>query len=1834
MPLVQLPNGTTLDFPEGMSEGAMRDAIFGNFPEYAQSRGPAPVGDPLTRVSDSTPNTGASTFTANPTPEAGGGRGFVNPPKVGENPESVQETADRLDRNLSGSVIAGVREMGQAAGIATLAPAKAIDFVASLITGKEQTGAQDFAGKNFIDPNIAAAQFWAPKEADQPNIVDKVVNGLARMAPTIAAAIGTGGAGAVDAGAMGLEAVRQSVLHGMRSMSVPAFSSGITRAADLIRQGASLKEAVTAGLTEGATTDLTGGLAMSTPGANIASRFAQGAAVGATTGDVSRQAQNLAAPNFQQERTPEGVAVSALTGGVLATGMGHALPARMDLRPKVDPTEILKAPTVDEAIKTADESLKTDSPVDDLLSIRPLTEAPKFNEPQGGQIEVPNEPGVIRHADGYERDYRLTPPEAQDRPTLEQELSALQQQKAPDVSQPSDLQPVVAGTDGVRVPESAPSMAAGVGTVGEAGRALEPVRVGDEPARQPVPLATGTDAVEPAKTWFGRRGDGYVTVGDATMALPSRQKVWPDLSWRVEQLPDGKFRLAGYEGDARAVDKVVQQESIQPERSNGNEVRPTAETGVGDSVLRTEPRQAVDRAIAQEKPVEAQAKTVADVAPEAAAQRSEFENLSKAQLAAGEAFKDATPAVHRGEAERLDKAAAEMVSAPQIKSQYESLAESHRLAADQKESAINAQRAERILDAAGIKGAERLTALKDIKSGAITVDELARAHPAERGTTEPVTIPKDVVGNNEGGRSADDNTSGDPYEERQRMAARYYELRESDPKAAHEALTRMGEIDRQMRERDAASEAEAKAANPQAETYRGEHEAPMRDSGAPLHDLKGTYPDDFYGPRGQEFYGVGDGSDARAMSIVRALKGRKNASVTVYRAVPKDVTAKISRGDWVTIDKQYAKDHGDGALNGKYKIIQKTVRAKELFTNGDSIQEWGYDPTDSKPNESPAPNSDGAHPYEDGGTLKLHSGLSPEESIKAAGRVAEAINKGEYTGPGAKMIEGVKGFADGIVRDTFMNVAPMSTGSQEARATAQKFANDTRAARLQWVRMSELIKAKFSKEERQAMWDAADEQNTLMVEGKDTTGKGLDRLDERQRAHMELLHKYATELWGRGVEAGLVSGEGLPFWTPRMAAMIGEDGSFSKLTEPGKKATSSGEGRNIFTSAPSAKHRKYTGTTESEAALKAKMGENASYVHDILTMPLAMSRFEQAIAGRELINTIREIGVATGKATVDSAGGPDFFTLDHPAFTSYKPRMVEAGGKMTPAKDQNGEMIFDKTPIFISKEFEGPLKSVMSVRDGDIYSGFMLLKSKAMTAIMASPLTHNMVIYGRALAYSPMKVGTGYLYWKGHALAKDNQVMDKFVRAGLVPIGANKNSMMDITDVARGIGKEGSWGDPDQSWVSLSLKSLGNALHEGTGDKIKEKADALGDFVHHTLLWKQVGALQIGIAVDARNYLMAKGLSDASATALASHWANRYAGAVANENMSEMARKVANVMLFSRSFNMGNVGTIKDMFSGMPEGLKAKLMQDVGEIEGKKALDYATRKARATVLTDVGIAVLLNSVVQSAVDYWKKDKSLDEIEQGYMDRLSAMFSNAKEHPLEPSSYDPYRISPTYENEPDKHDRIDLGEQPGGRHEYMRLPTGKVVEDMIGWTMHFGETFEKKMSPMAKSVWQDIVNDKGFGIPVMDPEGSFFKHVFDVSSHVVEAQLPWDSLKNAYDLAKGKATDLDKAKLIGFATGFSASQGHPQGPEGAVASKTEERVQASKKYLMEQVRRDLKYGDEDAARAKLEAIGMNAKEIGIIIRNVEEPKSGLSRSARLRFLQHATEQEQKLMDSQR
>jgi hypothetical protein len=192
--------------------------------------------------------------------------------------------------------------------------------------------------------------------------------------------------------------------------------------------------------------------------------------------------------------------------------------------------------------------------------------------------------------------------------------------------------------------------------------------------------------------------------------------------------------------------------------------------------------------------------------------------------------------------------------------------------------------------------------------------------------------------------------------------------------------------------------------------YRGSHQAPSSDFGAPLYDLTGggqMYPADVYSSKAAQFYGGNLPYDQKAFSIAQQYKDKPDALVTIYRAVPKDISnseklatlekqmaaymkrgtlpkdaenyssgskwydsayerrealrkmpdepsndiSTINAGDWVTLTKEYAKDHGESALKGEYKILSKKVKAKEVWTNADSIHEFGYQPQASATDE-------------------------------------------------------------------------------------------------------------------------------------------------------------------------------------------------------------------------------------------------------------------------------------------------------------------------------------------------------------------------------------------------------------------------------------------------------------------------------------------------------------------------------------------------------------------------------------------------------------------------------------------------------------------------------------------------------------------------------------------------------------------------------------------------------------------------------------------------------------------------------------------------------------------
>jgi hypothetical protein len=138
--------------------------------------------------------------------------------------------------------------------------------------------------------------------------------------------------------------------------------------------------------------------------------------------------------------------------------------------------------------------------------------------------------------------------------------------------------------------------------------------------------------------------------------------------------------------------------------------------------------------------------------------------------------------------------------------------------------------------------------------------------------------------------------------------------------------------------------------SPESVDYRGSHTAPYKTEDAttaPGHEMNRTFPDDVYGPNGYRYYGHGGDAvnmDKETMAIMQKAKGNPDYPITVYRAVPKEFAGEdIFTGDWITPNINYAKEHGRRFDDG-YHIIEKTVPAKHIWTDGNSIHEFGYDP--------------------------------------------------------------------------------------------------------------------------------------------------------------------------------------------------------------------------------------------------------------------------------------------------------------------------------------------------------------------------------------------------------------------------------------------------------------------------------------------------------------------------------------------------------------------------------------------------------------------------------------------------------------------------------------------------------------------------------------------------------------------------------------------------------------------------------------------------------------------------------------------------------------------------
>lgn len=883
----------------------------------------------------------------------------------------------------------------------------------------------------------------------------------------------------------------------------------------------------------------------------------------------------------------------------------------------------------------------------------------------------------------------------------------------------------------------------------------------------------------------------------------------------------------------------------------------------------------------------------------------------------------------------------------------------------------------------------------------------------------------------------------------------------------------------------------------------------------------------------------------------------------------------------------------------------------------------------------------------------MHSGLAPHEAIEAlkdlSGRIMQT-DVGQRVG----------GAFDAGVRDIQMKTAPMAAGSDRAMAVAKDAANAMRKAQWQWSAFDDLLKRGYTKEQRENMWNAADEENDLRTAGITDPTKGLGRLNDDERGTVETLQQYGNSLLERARDVGMFQGEGVAYWTPRMIAMIGKDGEVSAPSME-RAASAEGRGGNISTTAGSLKGRKHATTAETEAAAQAKFGEGAQVVRDIRTMPMAMARIEKAIAGRELVNRIKEIGQQTGQETVSAGEKPEFFTIDHPAFKTYRP----AGEQWVPAteaelsakgyragngqvwksnpktvneydpvagyrvtadgKIERREMTMECAPLYISKEFEGPLKAIMTEKSGAIYNGMMALKGKTMGLIMYSPLIHNMVEWGRALPALPGKVLTGRVYFEGNAAKHDPVTMRRALDAGLVPIG-HRFFNQDIS----GLIEEPNIkpGRSITSQIAAAPATLAGKMGvpgaEGAATAIKAAVDKAGDVWHNKMLWDRVADLQMGLYTNLERDMIRKGIGPQTASRLAAHFANRYAGALPNEAMSAMARKFANLALFSRTFTLGNLGAMKDVFTGLPRDVQAQIQRDAGEAGRVAAVKAAQQKALHAFVMDIALQYAGNAIMQNAMDYIQRDKSVPSILAGYAMRFKDYLTRAEQNPTDALRLD--TLFPQSQNEPGKENRIFFKTQPDGTAIYVRMPTGKIGEEFQGYLTSPIDMLKRKQGTIARPLIQTFTNDKGFGQKVYDEHEPGLKGMMDavgnITWNILQDQVPVDSIVAGYHLMSGQGDETDALKTVGPLLGMTFSKGAPGGPEVGVMFDAEKRHQDELTRAMPDIKQDIKNGDMQDAIQKMEDAHFTPQEQRSVIKYAENPQARLNRNRLAKFEQIA------------
>jgi hypothetical protein len=861
---------------------------------------------------------------------------------------------------------------------------------------------------------------------------------------------------------------------------------------------------------------------------------------------------------------------------------------------------------------------------------------------------------------------------------------------------------------------------------------------------------------------------------------------------------------------------------------------------------------------------------------------------------------------------------------------------------------------------------------------------------------------------------------------------------------------------------------------------------------------------------------------------------------------------------------------------------------------------------------------------------------------------------------------------------------PMATGSDRAMVIAKDAANMVRRIRWDHARIDTDLVDKFDDESLTRMWNAADEESVSQQLGESAAMRehqGLATLEPEERAAVDMLQQRAQAAWLHAVDTGMVEGQGLPSYTPRMVSNVA-------LASDAMGPRALNElGRNIFTRTAQMLHRSNLEAGETEAAAQQvvrsrleKQGatpeqisaalEKVNLVRNIRTLPLATARLEEAAVWKDMINKIELSGKSAGQDTVSVGSRPDssWFTIaGNPAFTKWAPKLELVDGKWKAITNDAGDPVFAPQPIYMSPEFKGPMTAILdeSAQRGKVvstaqslYGALMALKGKSMTVILNSPLIHNQVVWGKVAEAAGGREWMGFgLYFRGNKIVNGaTGRAQELIERGLNPFGP-RASLQDIT----GNMEEPNLGAPGRSLTAKVARMIPDLFDEarpgqtvgGPGDKVAAAIDRAGDFWHNTLLWDRVRDLHFGLADYLSDKMVAKGVDRLMADRIATHFSNIIVGSIPKEAMSAGARATANLLLFSRSFTLGNLSTFKQAAMGLPKPILAQIDRDFGvtmqeALKGtpgaeaqvneisQTAKSIARRKALSTIALSIGMYYVGNALLQHAFDMVVRDNSVSDELKGYARRFKDAMTAIKEDPFE-LRHLLARLSPTWDNEPWKQDRAYVGNTSGGTGIYARNPSGKFGEELSGYMTKPMFMLRGKLSPMAGSLLDLLMNDNGFGRKVYNDHDSTIRGDIDtayqVGKHVVMKHLPEGQLGAGLDLLRGDGNKTVNAlRLVGPALGFTASVGAPGGPQRGEQLAAKEDFEARFSLAWPDIKKQIQRGDTKGAQDALRAIGVPPGMQRGLMRSALDPASALHGRTLLDFFQYATKEQRQRFEA--